>query len=134
LKNKDKLNELLQEAFLEKTGEEWLEILKELCPSGPINTVDRALNDPQILSRNMVVETMHPSGEKMKLVGNPIKMPMAGKEEFRCPPSLGEHNDEILTELLNLGPKEIEALRAKNVISGPQKAEHSTNEEPVGEG
>ena len=133
LKNKDLLNDILQEAFLEKSGEEWLEILKELCPSGPINTVDRALNDPQVLSRNMVVETTHPSGEKIKLVGNPIKMPLAGKEEFRCPPSLGEHNEEVLTELLDLGPNEIQALRDKDVISASEKAEHTTTGEPVGE-
>jgi crotonobetainyl-CoA:carnitine CoA-transferase CaiB-like acyl-CoA transferase len=116
LKNKEELDALLQEAFLEKSGEEWLEILKEACPSGPINTVDRALSDPQILSRDMVVETMHQSGEMIKLVGNPIKMSQGGKEEFRSPPYFGEHTEEILTKLLDFHPSEVQGLRDREII------------------
>ena len=63
LKNKEALYAILEEIFLRKTGEEWLELLEGRLPAGPINTVDMALNDPQILARNMVVETTPRSGE-----------------------------------------------------------------------
>ncbi|MCX5917353.1 MAG: CoA transferase, partial [Deltaproteobacteria bacterium] len=96
LKNKEALYVILEEIFLQKTGEEWLELLEGRLPAGPINTVDMALSDPQILARNMIVETTHRSGEKMKLLGTPIKMSPAGEPQFTPPPALGEHTEQIL--------------------------------------
>jgi CoA:oxalate CoA-transferase len=116
LKNKEALYRIMEESFLEKTGEEWLKILEGRVPVGPINTVDRALKDPQILAREMVVETTHRSGEKMKLLGNPIKMSGAEKRQFTPPPGLGEQTDQVLSDLLNLRPQEIKALRDKKII------------------
>lgn len=116
LKNKDELYAILEERFLQKTGAEWLKILEGRLPAGPINTVDMALSDPQILSRNMVVEIPHRSGEKMKLIGNPIKFPLGGAENFSPPPALGEHSEIILREILNLSSKEIQELRDKKII------------------
>jgi len=116
LKNKEALYVILEEIFLQKTGEEWLELLEGRLPAGPINTVDMALSDPQILARNMIVETTHRSGEKMKLLGTPIKMSPAGEPQFTPPPALGEHTEQILQGLLNLSPAEIKQLRDKKVI------------------
>jgi crotonobetainyl-CoA:carnitine CoA-transferase CaiB-like acyl-CoA transferase len=101
---------------LQKTGEDWLELLEGRLPAGPINTVDMALSDPQILARNMVVETIHRSGEKMKLLGTPIKISPAGEPKFNPPPALGEHTGQILEGLLNFSPQEIQKLREKKVI------------------
>jgi len=116
LKNMDELYAILEEAFLKKSGEEWLEILEGKVPVGPINTVDMALQDPQTLSRKMVKEVTHCSGEKMKLLGNPIKTPGAEKETFEPPPALGEHSEAVLTELLGMQPAEIQKLRDKKII------------------
>jgi CoA:oxalate CoA-transferase len=116
LKNKEALYVILEEIFLQKTGEEWLELLEGRLPAGPINTVDMALSDPQILARNMIVETTHRSGEKMKLLGTPIKMSLAGEPQFNPPPALGEHTEQILRDLLNVGPQEIQHLREKKII------------------
>ncbi len=116
LKNKEELYAILEERFLQMTGEEWLKILEGRLPVGPINTVDMALNDPQVRARNMVVEISHQSGEKMKLIGNPVKLPMAGPETFSPPPALGEHTEVILREILNLSPAEIQQLKAKKII------------------
>ncbi len=116
LKNKDALYALLDAAFLQKTGEEWLEILEARVPIGPINTVDMALRDPQVRSRNMVVETTHPCGEKMKLLGNPIKMSQRGEEAYDPPPGIGEHTEQILRQLLSLDSSEIQRLRDNKII------------------
>jgi crotonobetainyl-CoA:carnitine CoA-transferase CaiB-like acyl-CoA transferase len=75
-----------------------------------------ALNDPQVLARNMVVETTHRSGEKMKLIGNPIKMSQAGEREFTPPPAVGEQTDQVLADLLKFSPQEIQKLREKKII------------------
>lgn len=116
LKNKDALYAILEERFLQKTGEEWLKLLEGRLPAGPINTVDMALKDPQILSRNMVKKILHRSGEDMQLIGNPIKLSLTESENFTPPPALGEHNEMILREILDLSSAEIQALKAKKII------------------
>jgi CoA:oxalate CoA-transferase len=116
LKNKEALYLILEKTFLQKTGEEWLKLLEGRVPVGPINTVDMALRDPQIRARNMVVETTHRSGEKMKLIGNPIKMSASEEENFTPPPAMGEHTDRILQDLLKFSPVEIKQLREKKII------------------
>jgi len=116
LENKDELYDILEKVFLTKTGEEWLELLDKRIPIGPINTIDKALSDPQILSRNMVVEIDYGKGRRLKIVGNPIKMAEIDQEVFRAPPRLGEHAEQILGEILQYPPEEIEQLRQEKII------------------
>ena len=116
LENKDELYDILEKVFLSKTGEEWLELLDKRIPIGPINTIDKALSDPQILSRNMVVEVDYGNEKKLKILGNPIKMSEVDQEVFKVPPRLGEHAEQILEEILGYSPEEIEELRQGKVI------------------
>jgi len=116
LENKQELYEILEKVFLEKTGEEWLELLEKKIPIAPINTIDKALSDPQTLHRNMVVEIDYEKGKTLKLLGNPIKMSEIDREVFKRPPRLGEHTDEILKSLLNYSPQAIEALKKQKII------------------
>jgi crotonobetainyl-CoA:carnitine CoA-transferase CaiB-like acyl-CoA transferase len=109
--NKDELYDILEKVFLTKTGEEWLELLDKRIPIGPINNIDKALSDPQVLSRNMVVEVDYGKGKKLKIVGNPVKMSEIDQEVFKPPPRLGEHSDQILRDMLRYSPEEIEELR-----------------------
>jgi len=81
---------------------------------GIVNTIAEAFNDPQVRHRNMVVEAEHPLAGRYRMPGNPIKM---GQEEvFRPAPTLGQHNHEVLGDLLGLTQEEIEALKEKSVI------------------
>jgi crotonobetainyl-CoA:carnitine CoA-transferase CaiB-like acyl-CoA transferase len=116
LENKGELYDILGKAFLEKTGEEWLELLDSRIPIGPINTIDKALSDPQVLSRNMIAEVEYEDCKKLKVVGTPIKMSEIDKEAFSAPPRLGEHTDQILTEVLRYSPEEIEEFRRNGSI------------------
>jgi crotonobetainyl-CoA:carnitine CoA-transferase CaiB-like acyl-CoA transferase len=116
LKNKEELYDFLEKTFLTKTGEEWLELLDKKVPIGPINRIDKALADPQILSRNMVPEVDYGKGKKLKILGNPIKMSEIDQEVFKAPPRLGEHTEQVLTELLGYSPEEVEELRNQGII------------------
>jgi len=108
--NRKELYDLLEKLFMTKTGEEWLELLEDRIPIAPINTVDKALADPQILSRNMVPEVDYGNGKKHKIVGNPIKMSEIEREKFTPAPRLGENTGEILRELLHYSSEETEKL------------------------
>jgi CoA:oxalate CoA-transferase len=116
LKNREELYAILEEAFLGKTGEEWLELLEKRIPIAPINTIDKALADPQTLSRNMVVEVDYRDNKKLKILGNPIKMSEVEQEVFRRPPYLGEHTEEILRELLEYSPAQIKEIKDGKVV------------------
>jgi len=116
LKNKEKLYAILEKAFLTRTGEEWLEALEKRIPIAPINTIDKALADPQTLSRNMVVQVEYENNKKLNIVGNPIKMSEVEQEVFTRPPYLGEHTEEILRELLNYSPDQIEDIKKGKVV------------------
>jgi crotonobetainyl-CoA:carnitine CoA-transferase CaiB-like acyl-CoA transferase len=116
LKNKEELYNILENTFLTKTGEEWLELLDRRIAISPINTIDKALSDPQVLSRNMVAEADYGDGNTIKILGNPIKMSGSGEDVFKAPPRLGEDTKRILTDLLSYSPEQIEKLREQEIV------------------
>ena len=113
-KNWEELKALLEEAFLTKTAAQWMELLGEDVPIAQVKTIAEAFNDPQVRHRNMLVEAEHPVAGKYSMPGNPIKM---GQDEtFRASPTLGQHNREVLEELLGYSEEEIEALKERRII------------------
>jgi CoA:oxalate CoA-transferase len=107
---------MLEALFPARTTAEWLARLqREGVPAAPINTVDRVVNDPQVLLREMVVDLQHPTLGTLKTIGTPVK---AEGAPFRPapPPALGEHTEPVLRGLLGYGAERIEALRRLGVI------------------
>jgi CoA:oxalate CoA-transferase len=114
--NKDELYVILDKIFLTRTGEEWLGLLEMKIPIGPINKVDMALSDPQILSRNMVPEVDYGEGKKLKIIGNPIKMSGLRPEVFTPAPHMGEHTEKLLSEILGYTAEAIKELKNQKII------------------
>jgi crotonobetainyl-CoA:carnitine CoA-transferase CaiB-like acyl-CoA transferase len=54
------------------------------------------LTDPQILARDMVVETEHPETGRFRTLGVPVKMSDTPGGVRRAAPRLGEHTEEVL--------------------------------------
>jgi CoA:oxalate CoA-transferase len=81
--------------------EHWLTALGEAgIPSGPINTVDKVLADPQVRSRNMVVSTQDPGAGPLMMAGNPIKLSAFPDPGERMPaPGLDADRENILDML-----------------------------------
>jgi len=116
LDNHDELIPILQEAFLEKTAAQWLELLQEAdVPCAPVNTLDRAFSDPQVLARNMIPELFDPRLGKFKLAGNPVKASRT-EEVFQPPPRLGGNTEEVLKQLLGYSDDKIKTLLDEKVI------------------
>ncbi len=111
--NREGLIARLQEVFLTRTYEEWEALLAANgIPVGAINDLAQVVEHPQVQARGSMVDIDHPSAGKFKVVGVPVRM-SATPGSVRTPsPALGEHNDEVLRDLLGLGVAEIVALRA----------------------
>tara|TARA_B000000460_G_scaffold28604_1_gene18110 strand:- start:1081 stop:1314 length:234 start_codon:yes stop_codon:yes gene_type:complete len=62
-----------------------------------------------------VVEVDHPERGKYLTVGNPIKLSDSPAEVERSP-LLGEHTEEILTDVVGLDPEDIERAREQGAI------------------
>jgi len=117
LTNRTKLVGLLNELFSTRSVADWIELCEGAgLPVGPINTMEAALSDPQVLARGMVMEVPHPTEGRVPLLRSPLNIPTAPSEVRYPPPTLGQHTDEILSELLNYDSEGIQALRESEVV------------------
>ncbi|MEW9031182.1 MAG: CaiB/BaiF CoA-transferase family protein [Planifilum fimeticola] len=116
LSRREELTEALQRVFETRPAREWMELLQGAgIPCAPIQSIDQVFGHPQVRAREMVVEMPHPSAEKVKLVGSPLKLSRTPVTYRRHPPLAGEHTQEILAEL-GYSEEEIEKLRREGVI------------------
>jgi CoA:oxalate CoA-transferase len=101
----DALGEAVGVALLERPRATWLELLQAGgVPCGPINDVAEVMADPQILSRNMVVESDHPIAGRQRMAGNPIKVTGIEDPGDRPPaPELDQDRAAILASLTRRG-------------------------------
>ncbi|MCA9997062.1 MAG: CoA transferase [Anaerolineales bacterium] len=117
LRNRGEINGRLSTLFQTNRRDYWLERLTAVrVPCAPVNNLAEALDDEQVLARNMVVEVEHPAGGTFKIPGNPIKLSRTHEETFAPPPLLGQHTDDILRTLLGKSEAEIVQLRQNGVI------------------
>ena len=117
--NRASLVEKLQEVFLTRSYEQWEALLVgKGIPVGKVNTLAEAVAHPQVAARGSLVEIEHPKVGKARVVGVPARL-SATPGSVRTPsPTLGQHTEEVLRDLLGLGKTEIAALRAAGAI-GP---------------
>src|SRR5207302_8136827 len=108
--------------FAEKyTKRELMAILNPLdVPCGPIMSTQDLANDEHVHGRDMWVELDHPQRGKWWNVGMPIKL-SASPAVIRRSPTLGEHTDEVLKEVLGYDQARINSLRNAGAFSVPPK-------------
>lgn len=114
--NRSVLEPILQEAFLKKSGREVVKKFYEIgIPGAPVNSVAEALEEPQVKTREMIVEVDHPKCGRVKVIGSPVKIDGV-KQEYTPPPMLGEHNDEIMRDILHYSEAKIKELKEKGLL------------------
>jgi crotonobetainyl-CoA:carnitine CoA-transferase CaiB-like acyl-CoA transferase len=98
--HRDELIPLIEAALASRASAEWAaELSRAGVPAGAINTVDRALASPQVVARDMVLTTEHPTAGSLRMPGSPVRLSGHTATVRRPPPLLGEHTDEVLAEL-----------------------------------
>jgi formyl-CoA transferase len=101
-----------------KTKFELMDILNEYdIPCGPILSMKELIEEPSLRESGTVVEVDHPKRGKYFSVGNPIKLSDSPSEVTRSP-LLGEHTDEILTQVLKYDDKAVRAFKESGALGG----------------
>ena len=112
----DRLN-MTQEALLEKTAEEWLEILDEAgVPCAPVLTRKEMIHHPQIKSNELIIEEEHPVAGNIRQTRPAARFSVTSPEIRMGAPLHGQHNAEIFAEI-GITPEQQEKLREKGIIS-----------------
>lgn len=98
--NQVALKDLLEEEFSRKTVNHWLTVFRDAgVPCTPINSYSQVLNDPHVEHMGWVKDLKLPSGHDTKTFISPITFGDQTLSIRRPPPALGEHNEEILSEM-----------------------------------
>ncbi len=100
LRDRDSLNALIGSAIEKKPTEHWIQEFRAAgfwCDR--VNDYNDVVNDPQVIHNNIIQEVDHPTAGKLKLIAAPIEFSETPVSIRRAPPTLGQHNDEILEEL-----------------------------------
>ena len=116
LKNRDYLNSLIEELTVTKSSNEWVEKLEKVgVPCGPINSIDKVFEDPQVkhLGIAQSVDTI-PFGET-ELVGQPFDLSRTPSSLKQRPPEKGEQNSDVLSEL-GFSDKELNDFKNQEII------------------
>ena len=101
--NMNELKSIFEDKLSSKNTSEWVNEMEKLkIPCGPIFNIKQAVENPQIKSRNMIVNSVHKKIGEFKTAGNPIKMSNYKDSKTRGDiPDLDEHRKKIIEEFCN---------------------------------
>jgi crotonobetainyl-CoA:carnitine CoA-transferase CaiB-like acyl-CoA transferase len=116
VKHADARLEMTAEVLATRSSDEWLEILdRHQVPCAPIVSREDLADNVQVVANELIVESEHPLTGRMRQARPPIRFEDTPAEIRRPAPGLGEHNQELLTEL-GFDPSEIAELGNAGIL------------------
>jgi formyl-CoA transferase len=99
VKNYDALRDELASVFQSRPRAHWLQLLEERdVPSGPLNTLEEVIADPQFIALDMRKHLPHRTRGTVSVIGNPVRLSATPPRMDRAAPDLGAHNEIFLRE------------------------------------
>jgi crotonobetainyl-CoA:carnitine CoA-transferase CaiB-like acyl-CoA transferase len=115
LKNRQLVTQMLDQALMQKTTEEWMSIFGGLVPASPVNDIAQALDNEFLQERKCLEDFQYPDGRIAKMIRSPIRLQNRDLP-LKAAPSMGENTIEIL-EKSGFSSEQIEKLKTLGVIA-----------------
>jgi crotonobetainyl-CoA:carnitine CoA-transferase CaiB-like acyl-CoA transferase len=113
----DESGDMFKKWVKEHTAKEAIEALASKgVPCAPVHHIPDMLEDPQVKARETVVEINHKTAGKYRVPQHPVKYSKTPATIRMLAPVLGEHNDEVLKDLLGYSKEKLDELRAAGII------------------
>ncbi len=107
----------LAEAMLERGMEEWIALLEAVnVPCGPIFNLKQTFEHEQVRHRGMQLSLEHGAGVQADSVANPMRFSETPIQYKAAAPTLGQHNEAVLSDWLELDSERVAQLKARRVI------------------
>jgi len=116
----------MRDGFLKPIVEGWIgskttnevveSLLEQGLPVGPVQNAKDIFECPHVEARQALIEVDDPVAGKVQLVGPPIKMSNQMTALVQPAPRLGEHNEDILCDLLGYSPEQVMELGETGVL------------------
>ena len=116
-KHMAELDDIVGAWTITRSKDEVLKALNEAhVPCAPVKTAREVATDPHLEARGFWVDVNHPRRGMTRVPISPIRLHTAGKSEIRSPaPTLGQHTDKVLGELMGFSGDELGRLRADGI-------------------
>ncbi len=112
------LIELVAEIFRTRPVEDWLARARAAgLPAGAVRRISQSMESSEVAARGMVDEVAHPTAGALRLLGSPMKLSDTPVRAPSPPPTLGQHSDEVLREVLGYDEDRVRALREAGVVA-----------------
>ena len=113
--NRDALNAILQERFLQDSVAHWVSELNDAgVPCGPVCNVAEMFADPHVAALDMRLPVDHPRLGRLDLLRSPVSLSRA-KQRAAPTPERGQHTTDVLKEF-GFTAEQIAKLHAQNAI------------------
>ena len=111
------LGQAINEWFRGQTkAEASKKLLAAGLPVGPVQNAQEIFDDPHVAARKLMIDVPDPILGSVKLVGPVAKMSGNTEPITRSAPLLGQHNAEVLKEVLGYTDEQIGQLKSETVI------------------
>jgi crotonobetainyl-CoA:carnitine CoA-transferase CaiB-like acyl-CoA transferase len=114
---RDEIRRIVAGITPSRTTAEWITHLDSFkLWSGPVYTYADVAADPHVQARGMIQTVDHPTAGALRLPAIPIRLSRTPGSIRLAPPLLGQHTDEVLTELTTADPDRIAQLHAEGAV------------------
>jgi len=115
--NRAELTRIISEITAKRSMRHWLDALEGAgVPCGPINNLEQVFAEPQAMARGLRMELPHPTAGKVALTRSPMRFSETPVQHEMPPPTLGQHTNEVLRELLGKSEAEVARLRSDGIV------------------
>lgn len=115
LEHAESFTQMMRDVIAQRTASEWMSLFQaEGIPAALVAEFQDLPTDPQVLANDMAMPPVEELGMP-RVVRDPVNVEGVGRRGATKAPDIGEHTDEILSEL-GFSSEQIGALREQGVI------------------